>query len=213
MTPKLFKSPAAWRAWLERNHDTAKEIWLVYYKKGAGKKSVTYEEALDEALSFGWIDSTVRRLDAERYMQRYTPRNPKSVWSKTNKARIKKLVADGRMTEAGQAKVRAAKRSGNWKTLDKVDNLEAPPDLLAALAARPAARENFDRLSASQKKLWIWWIVDAKRPETRTRRIAAAGEWIEAGRKIGIETPRLSDENQPTGRERSGRPNPLRGPA
>jgi uncharacterized protein YdeI (YjbR/CyaY-like superfamily) len=196
MIPRLFKSPAAWRAWLERNHDTAKEIWLVYYKKGAGKTAITYEEALGEALCFGWIDSTVRRLDAERYMQRYTPRNLNSVWSESNKARVKKLIAEGRMREAGYAKIRAAKRCGAWKSLDKVESLETPPDLLAALAARPSARAKFDHLAPSQKKLWILWIVSAKRTETRIRRIAAAGEWIEAGRKIGIETPRLSGDTQ-----------------
>jgi len=100
---RMFKDRAAWRAWLDRNHAAAAEIWLVYYKKVSGKKSVTYEEALQEALCFGWIDSTVNAIDAERYRQRYTPRKPKSVWSASNKARVARLVREGRMAKPGLA--------------------------------------------------------------------------------------------------------------
>ena len=191
--PKLFRDQEAWRRWLAANHDKASEVWLAYYKKGTGKKSITYEEALDEALCYGWIDTTVRALDLERYMQRWTPRKPGSCWSASNKKRLVRLSAEGRMCEAGLVKVRQAKRDGSWRTLDAIDrDMKTPAELLVALAARPGARERFDALSASQRKLWGWWIQSAKRLETKTLRIEAAVEWILVGRKIGIETPRLA---------------------
>jgi len=191
--PKLFWDREAWRRWLAANHDKTPEIWLAYYKKGTGKKSVTYEEALDEAICSGWIDSTVRALDGERYMQRWTPRKPGSIWSARNKKSVARLSAEGRMCEAGLARVREAERDGSWSTLDAIDrDARTPAELLDALGARPGAREKFDALSASQRKLWGWWIQSAKRLETKTRRIEAAVEWILAGRKVGIETPRLA---------------------
>jgi uncharacterized protein YdeI (YjbR/CyaY-like superfamily) len=187
MEPRLFRNRAAWRAWLERNYDKQKEIWLAYYKKHSGKTSVTYEEALEEALCFGWIDSTVNRLDAERYMQKWTPRNPKSIWSAANKARVKKLSAKGRMAPAGLAAVETAKRNGSWCALDRVDpKPEIPPDLAEAIEADPRTKANFERVSASQKKMLIWWIIGAKRPETRARRIARGLEMIRTGEKFGI---------------------------
>jgi uncharacterized protein YdeI (YjbR/CyaY-like superfamily) len=191
--PELFRDRKAWRRWLAANHDKAPEVWLAYYKKGTGKKSITYEEALDEALCYGWIDSTVRALDPERYMQRWTPRKPGSSWSASNKKRLARLSAGGLMCEAGLARVREAKRDGSWKTLDAIDrDGKTPIELLDALAAEPGAGEKFEALSASQRKLWGWWVQSAKRLETKTRRIEAAVEWIMAGRKIGIETPRLT---------------------
>jgi uncharacterized protein YdeI (YjbR/CyaY-like superfamily) len=213
--PTLFKDREAWRRWLAANHGKAAEIWLAYYKKGTGKKSVSYEEALDEALCYGWIDSIVKALDGERYMQRWTPRQPGSVWSASNKKRLARLAAQGRMCGAGLAKVRAAKRDGSWATIDAIDrDAKTPAELLDALAARPGAREKFEGLAPSQKKLWGWWIQSAKRPETRARRIAAAVEWILAGRKIGIETPRLASEGgAATGRPQKENKNQNRGRA
>jgi len=193
LTGKLFRTRTDWRAWLERNHASAKEIWLAYYKKGSGKTSVTYEEALEEALCYGWIDSTIRRLDAERYMQRYTPRKNDSVWSAANKNRVRRLIAEGRMTGAGMAKIRIAKRNGMWAKYDKIDRkVEMPDELTAALEGNPAAKAQFEKLAASHKKMWGGWIADAKRPETRARRTAAALEWIIAGRKPGIQVPKLT---------------------
>ena len=185
---RLFKDRAAWRAWLAKNHAAAPEIWLAYYKKGTGKKSISYEEALEDALCYGWIDSTVNKLDAERYIQRYTPRKPKSVWSASNKARVERLIRDGRMAPPGLAAVETAKRNGTWHTFDKVDvTPEVPPDLAAAVEAEPAARANFERVSASQKKMFAWFIISAKRPETRARRVARCLEMIRTGEKFGID--------------------------
>ena len=104
-----------WRAWLEENHDREKEIWLIYYKKPSGKPRVAYDDAVEEALCFGWIDSTIRKLDEDRYMQKFTPRNPGSVWSELNKRRVEKMIREGRMTQAGLSKIEAAKKSGEWQ--------------------------------------------------------------------------------------------------
>jgi len=188
--PRLFKTRRAWRTWLARNHDRSKGIWLVYFKKGSGKASVTYEEALQEALCFGWIDSTVNRVDEERYKQRYTPRNDRSVWSASNKARVARLIAAGLMAAPGLAKVEAAKRNGSWKSLDDVDRIgrgaELPDDLLKALAAEPRAREAFESRPPSEKKLWGYWVLSAKRPETRARRVAETVKRVLAGRRPGF---------------------------
>lgn len=185
--PRLFKTRAAWRAWLERNHAASKGIWLAYYKKNSSKSSVRYEEALEEALCFGWIDSTVNRLDEERYMQKWTPRNEKSIWSAANKARVKKLIAEGRMAPPGLAKIAAAKRNGSWTKLDRIDlREEVPQDLLDALALHPSAEIKFSRLPPSQRKLYSWWIESAKRPETRTRRISETLNRVAAGRPAGM---------------------------
>ena len=190
MKKRLFKSAAAWRAWLGRNHAREKEIWLVYYKRGSGKTSVTHEEALEEALCYGWIDSVISRLDDERYMQKWTPRNVDSIWSAANKERIRKLIAEGRMATPGMAKIEAAKRNGSWDKLSDIDRIgrtdEIPEDLSQALATNPVAKEKFERLPPSQKKLWAWWILSAKKPETRSRRIAETIKDITAGRKPGM---------------------------
>jgi uncharacterized protein YdeI (YjbR/CyaY-like superfamily) len=185
--PRMFKTRAAWRAWLEKNHGTSRGLRLAYYKKGSGKKSVGYEEALEEALCFGWIDSTVNRLDEERYMQKWTPRNEKSVWSAANKARVEKLIAEGRMAPPGLAKIAAAKRNGSWTKLDRIDlRAEVPKDLLDALAHHPDIEAKFNRLAPSQRKLYSWWVESAKRPETRTRRVSETLKRIEAGRPAGM---------------------------
>ena len=189
-TPRLFKSRAAWRGWLARNHDRSAGIWLAYFKKATGKTSVTYEEALQEALCFGWIDSVVRRIDEERYAQKYTPRKPLSIWSLANKTRVKKLIAEGRLAPPGLAKVRAAKRDGSWNKLDGIERIveitDVPADLLAALKKEPRAREAFEKRPPSERKIWSYWVISAKKPETRTRRIAETVKRILAGRRPGM---------------------------
>ncbi len=184
---KLFKDRGAWRAWLEKNHGSEKVIWLAYYKKGTGKTSITYREALDEALCYGWIDSIVKKCDEERYTQKYTPRNPRSLWSAANKRHVARLIREGRMTEHGLAKVKAAKRNGSWTRLDAVDrDGKIPGDLLVALAHDPEAEARFEKMSPSSRKLYSYWVDSAKRPETRARRIAETLARVKTGRRPGF---------------------------
>jgi uncharacterized protein YdeI (YjbR/CyaY-like superfamily) len=190
MEPRLFKTASAWRAWLERSGGRAKEIWLVYYKKGTGKTSVTYSKALDEALCFGWIDSTVRRLDEERYMQRWTPRSPTSIWSKVNKGRVRRLTAEGRMAEPGLAAVQIAKQNGSWAKLNDIDRIgrdrAASEEVMRLLRTQPELAARFAALSTSKRKMLSYWIADAKRPETQARRIAELPDIISTGRTPGF---------------------------
>ncbi len=160
-----------WRAWLAEHHASAPGIWLVFYKKGSGQTGVTYEEAVEEALCFGWIDSRPNTLDEERYIQLFTPRKRKSPWSKSNKERVERLLAAGLMAPAGLAALEAAKRDGTWAIYDGIEDLKVSDDLRAALLRNPKAEANFDAFSASTRKQLLWWIESAKRPETRQRRI------------------------------------------
>lgn len=161
----------AWRKWLEENHCTSPGIWLIYYKVKSGKPSIQYSDAVKEALCFGWIDSKVKSLDQDRYMQIFTPRKPKSVWSKLNKQYIEELIAQGLMTEAGLKKIEVAKQDGSWFTLDAIEALTIPIDLEQALAANEIAKQNFEAFSNSTKKTILFWIDNAKRSETRLKRI------------------------------------------
>ena len=169
-----------WRDWLAAHHDTVPGVWLVSYKKATGKPSVSYPEAVEEALCFGWIDSTQNPLDDERSMLLFTPRRRGSPWWKLNKERIERLVTADLMTPAGLAKVEAAKRDGSWSAYDAVEALIVPPDLDAALETNEAARRHFAAFRPSTKKQVLWWVESAKRPETRANRIdrivAAAAE-------------------------------------
>ncbi len=160
-----------WREWLEKNHRTSIGIWLIYYKVKSSRPSIKYSEAVKEALCFGWIDSKVKALDEERYMQIFTPRKPKSVWSKLNKQYIQELIDRGLMTEAGLSKIAAAKQNGSWNTLDAIEALIIPDDLKQALAANKTANQYFEALSKSSKKNILFGIESAKRPETRSKRI------------------------------------------
>lgn len=141
---------------------------LVIRKMGSRMPGVSYEEAVEEALCFGWIDGKLNRLDAEHYKLWFAPRKPRSVWSAINKRRIEELIRTGRMTEA----IDVAKRSGSWNALDETDSLVVPPDLAKALKARPAAKRHFEAFPASSRKLILYWIRSAKRPETRAKRVA-----------------------------------------
>ena len=160
-----------WRKWLSNNHLTSRGIWLIYYKVKSGKPSVKYSEAVKEALCFGWIDSKVKSLDEERYQQIFTPRKPKSVWSKLNKQYIEELIEQGLMTTAGIKKVEVAKQDGSWNSLNAIEALIIPIDLQQALEANETANLNFQAFSNSWKKNILFWIHSAKRPETRLKRI------------------------------------------
>lgn len=160
-----------WREWLEKHHRTSFGVWLIYYKVRSSKPSVQYCEAVKEALCFGWIDSKVKSLDEERYQQIFTPRKPKSVWSKLNKQYIEELIEQGLMTEAGLERISAAKQDDSWTKLDKIEALLIPTDLQQALETNETALQNFQVFSNSSKKNILFWINSAKRPETRLKRI------------------------------------------
>ena len=165
------QTQAAWRAWLRDNHATSPGVWLVYYKKDTGKPSVDWDEAVEEALCYGWIDSKVNRLDEERYKQVFTPRKAGSVWSKVNKERLERLIVANKMTPSGQMKIDQAKADGSWTFLDSVENLEVPDDLLMALQKEGKAQDHFQTFPDSVKKQILLWIKTAKRDETRAKRI------------------------------------------
>jgi uncharacterized protein YdeI (YjbR/CyaY-like superfamily) len=165
------KTRAEWRAWLKENHTSKEGIWLISYKKGTGKPRIDYDEAVEEALCFGWIDSKPNKLDEERSLLWFAPRQPRSGWSKLNKQRVERLMEQGLMMSAGLAKVEAAKQDGSWNALDAIEALEIPPDLEQALTSYQAAKQNFEAFPKSVKRGILEWIASAKKPETRTKRI------------------------------------------
>ena len=134
-----------WRAWLERNHDKSYGVWFVWWKKATGRPVIPYTNAVDEALCFGWVDSKVKRLDEERAMRTFTPRNPKSPWSRINKNKVARLLEQGLMTAAGMRLVKAAKANGSWNVSDEIEDLVIPPDLASALAENDAAEDYFEK--------------------------------------------------------------------
>ena len=177
-----------WGAWLKRNHSSQKEVWLVFYKKHTGKPRIPYDDAVEEALCYGWIDSTVKRIDDEKYAQKFTPRNEKSNWSELNKKRARKMMKAERMTEVGLAKFRQAGRQKNIETQDKPPRkrLVTPPDLKKALSVNKKALENFHNFAPSYRRLYIGWITNAKRKETREKRIKQTVKWATEGKKPGM---------------------------
>ena len=174
---------ASWRAWLAEHHADSDGIWFLYYKQHTGKPTVTYDEAVEEALCFGWIDSRVNRIDDERYMQLFTPRKAGSTWSAVNKERVTRLEAAGLITEAGWALIEAARADGSWAFLDDIDALIEPDDLAAALDATPAARATWDGFPSSVRKLALYSVASAKRQATRTKRIQQIVDRAAAGRR------------------------------
>jgi len=179
----------AWRAWLAEHHESESEIWLVFHKGHTGEKNVPYGALVEEALCFGWIDSLIKRLDDDRYLRKFTPRRPGSPWSKSNKARVERMIAQGRMTKAGQALVDEAKASGEWereRTRPTVSADDVPEELEQALAAHPKAAKTFNALAPTYRKQYILWIATAKRPETRQRRTNEAIGLLERGEKLGL---------------------------
>ena len=165
------KSRAEWRKWLEENQARKEGIWLISYKKDTGKPRFDYDESVEEALCFGWVDSKPAKLDDERSMLWFAPRKPKTNWSKLNKDRVEKMIKAGLMAPAGLAKVEAAKKDGSWNALDGVEALEIPPDLAKALSKNKTAKEYFEAFPRSVKRGILEWILNAKRPETRAKRI------------------------------------------
>jgi uncharacterized protein YdeI (YjbR/CyaY-like superfamily) len=167
---------ATWRAWLEANHATARGVWLVTWRPRSGRVRLDYEEAIEEALCFGWVDSTGGHLDDERGKLYFAPRKSRSVWAASNKARIERLIGEGRMAPAGLAAIERAKANGWWEILDSAERLEVPGGLAAALEIRPPAAMNFAAFPPSARKMLLGWVAVAQRSETRSARIEKIAE-------------------------------------
>jgi len=163
---------ATWRAWLAANHATERGAWLVTWRPRSGRVGLDYEAAVEEALCFGWVDSTGGSVDDERGKLYFAPRKLRSAWAATNKARVERLIADGRMAPAGLAAIEQAKANGSWTVLDGPERLEVPPDLATALGRLPPAAANFAAFPPSARKMHLAWVAQAQRPETRAERIA-----------------------------------------
>jgi len=175
---------SALRAWLEANHALSPGVRLAVGKKGGRTTALTYEDAVEEALCFGWIDSTATRLDDDRYALLYTPRRRGGTWARTNKIRIERLIADGLMTPSGLVAIESAKADGSWESLDHVEDMSTPEDLAAALAEAPEAQAFWNALPPGQRKLSFRWIESARRDETRARRVAATVRAAREGRRM-----------------------------
>jgi uncharacterized protein YdeI (YjbR/CyaY-like superfamily) len=169
-------SRQAWRLWLQENHISKQSVWLVQYKMKSGKPTISWSEAVDEALCFGWIDSTRKTLDHETFIQFFCKRKPKSVWSKINKAKVQRLIDEGLMMQAGYDSVERAQKNGSWAMLDHVEELTVPEDLETVFNTNPGSKDFFSGLSKSARKSILQWLVLAKRPETRQKRINEIAE-------------------------------------
>jgi uncharacterized protein YdeI (YjbR/CyaY-like superfamily) len=177
------KSRQEWREWLQENHSQKYSVWLIYYKMKSDVPTVKYSEAVDEALCFGWIDSKAKRLDDEKFMQFFSRRRENSVWSKVNKEKIERLTKEGLMTEAGFEIIEKAKQNGSWTILDEAEALIIPADMEKEFLRNPKAKEYFLSLSRSDKRNILQWLVLAKRPETRLKRINEIVELAGKGQK------------------------------
>ena len=160
-----------WRKWLELNHDYKEAVWLIFYKKKSPNYNLSWSESVDEALCFGWIDSTKKTIDSEKYKQYFSKRKAKSNWSKINKDKVKTLIDQGLMQNEGYKSIEFAKENGSWTILDGVEALEIPEDLKSEFANYKGSMEFFDSLSKSVKKGLLYWVISAKRKETRQKRI------------------------------------------
>jgi uncharacterized protein YdeI (YjbR/CyaY-like superfamily) len=199
VSPSSSSHPAVWkfeypmyhaesrgqvRAWLERHHDTARGVWLCSWRTPTGRPRCPYPELVEEAICFGWIDSTAGTLDEERGLQMLTPRKPKSSWTRLNRRRVAEMEAAGLMTEAGRRAVRVARDNGWWSIYDQVEDLIEPDQLREALDADPVARLAWDGFPPSARKMMLWSVVSAAQDSTRRRRIATIVAKAELGRRV-----------------------------
>ena len=182
------KNRHQWRAWLQQHHATEKEIWLISYKKSSARPRIPYDDAVEEALCFGWIDSLVYKIDEDRYAQKFSPRHMKSKWSEPNKRRVAKMIRERQMTEAGRAKITYPHPEAWQEPASKPQkpSVRTPPAIKRALSASPKAWENFTRMAPSYRRIYIRWIMDAKRPETRERRVGEAIQLLEENKPLGM---------------------------
>ena len=179
----------AWRRWLEANHAAVPAIWVVFYKKPAqrpGRPTLTYGQAVEQAICFGWIDGLKRRINEERYAHRFTPRKPDSRWSESNRERLARMRSQGLMARPGEAAVEASIRSGAWEKCARAAPVEAPAELLAAIGADPDARAGWATLTRAQQRRYEVWVGMAKRDETRARRLAESLTLLRRGEKLGM---------------------------
>jgi len=165
-----------WRNWLQKNHDQKQSVWLIYYKKSASQTTIDWSQAVDEALCFGWIDSTRKNIDNDTFMQFFCKRKPGSTWSKVNKAKIERLTVEGLMTSAGLQCIEAAKQDGSWTIADDVEELIVPQDLEQEFDAHPGSKDFFLSINKSSRKMILHWLASAKQQKTRQNRITQIAE-------------------------------------
>lgn len=187
MKELYLKTRSQWRRWLSRNHDRSNGIWLVFYKKETGLPSIAYDDAVEEALCYGWVDSIIRKLDEHRFVRRMTPRNDGSKWSTTNINRADKMIKRGLMTKAGLKKIEAARNAGLYKpVIPPAISLVLPQELEQALAKNKKAQAYFKQLAPSYRKQFIGWINTARKTETRTKRVAESINLLQQEKKLGL---------------------------
>lgn len=180
-----FSGQADFEKWLEKNHSRSTGVWLRFFKKASGKKGITYSEALDEALCYGWIDSQVKKYDADSYMQKFSPRGPKSVWSKRNREHVARLIKEKKMQPPGLQQIQAAKKDGRWdQAYDSPANMKIPADFMTALRKDKKALIFFKTLNRANLYAIGWRLQTAKKPETSARRMAAILAQLKAGKKF-----------------------------
>jgi uncharacterized protein YdeI (YjbR/CyaY-like superfamily) len=173
----------AWRAWLAANSGTVRGVWVASWKKASGRDRVAYSDLVEEAICFGWIDSTANTLDDDRGLQLMTPRKPKSGWTRLNRQRVAAMETQGRMTDAGRRAVEVAKANGSWTIYDAVEDLLEPDDLRSALDSSPEARTAWDSFPPSTRKQMLWWVISSGKPDTRAKRIAKIVSEASSGRR------------------------------
>lgn len=182
-----FRNRNEWRKWLEENHKKEKEVWLIYYRLHTGKPSIPYDDSVEEALCFGWIDGIIRKLDDEKFSRKFMPRRKNSRWSELNKKRAERMIREGRMTEAGTVLIREAKQTGEWsKAPPEKRELEIPPFFEEALAKNKKASDYFNTLASTYRRHFVGWVSSAKREETRTKRLAEALSYLEQNKKLPL---------------------------
>ena len=165
------KNASEWSEWLKENHENLESVWVVMYKKKAPNPSMTWSEAVDEALCYGWIDSVKKSQDEFSYLHYYSKRKAKSTWSRINKDKVEVLIGSGKMRDAGMKCIDIAKKNGSWSILDSVDALIVPEDLKLAFDQHPKSEDYYGSLSKSDRKILLYWVISAKRPETRQKRV------------------------------------------
>ena len=191
ITPTLFKTAKAFETWLKKHHATSDGLWLQIAKKGADESSVTYPEAVEIALCWGWIDGQKKGLDDQHFLQRFTPRRARSIWSKINVDKVAALIEAGRMQAAGHAQIEAAKADGRWaQAYDSAKTATMPEDLQAALAANPKAKAFFATVNASNRYAVLWRVQTAVKPETRAKRIAQLVDMLARGEVVHLFKPK-----------------------